>query len=98
PHPPIVRVNSRIPRTIPPTEWIAQPWRNGTGVTREIARWPATGEYDIRASIADVTTDGPFSTFPGYRRWSVLLGAPIELDGHRLLELGDMLEVDGDTP
>ncbi len=66
-------------RIITPADWRDQPWKNGLGVTREVARWPqapAAGEaYDVRVSVADVP--GPrgtaFSTFPGYVRWSTLL-------------------------
>ena len=79
-------------RVITPAAWVAQPWRNGRGVTHEIVRWPAlpsaplaspdealrTGleaPYELRISLAAVTADGPFSTFPGQRRWSILAGA-----------------------
>ena len=45
---------------------------------------------------------GPFSRFPGYRRWSFLAGpAPIVLDVagtvHELVARGDHIEVDGDV-
>ncbi|MEV7403899.1 HutD family protein [Streptomyces sp. NPDC091267] len=45
-------------------------WKNGGGVTREIAASPgaATGAFDWRVSLADVTEDGPFSVFPGVDR------------------------------
>lgn len=57
------------------------PWRNGGGWTTEIARAPAgEGDFDWRASIAEIGTDGPFSAFPGCDRSLVLLeGAGIEL-------------------
>ncbi|MDP5228173.1 MULTISPECIES: HutD family protein [Arthrobacter] len=45
-----------------------EPWRNGGGVTREIARHPLTGEWDWRVSIAEVGTAGAFSTFAGMER------------------------------
>ncbi|OEJ27345.1 HutD-family protein [Streptomyces agglomeratus] len=42
-------------------------WKNGGGLTREIAAFPegagATG-FDWRISLADVAGDGPFSAFP----------------------------------
>ncbi|NUP59285.1 MAG: HutD family protein [Pseudarthrobacter sp.] len=47
----------------------AEPWRNGGGVTREIARQAAPdGGWDWRVSIADVTRAGDFSPFPGMER------------------------------
>ena len=72
------------------------PWRNGGGVTREIARIPAAStldDFDWRVSIADVSADGPFSNFEDVDRVIVLLsGAGVRLrssDGkidHRLDE------------
>jgi environmental stress-induced protein Ves len=50
------------------------PWRNGAGMTREIARDPLAGEpFRWRLSLADITEDGPFSAYPGYRRALVLV-------------------------
>jgi environmental stress-induced protein Ves len=55
----------------------AQPWRNGGGVTREVASHPAgaasgpgtgDGGWDWRVSIADVAKAGDFSAFPGMDR------------------------------
>lgn len=62
------------------------PWRNGGGTTTEIAIAPEgaalSGErFLYRVSIADVSTDGPFSLFPGYDRHIMLLaGAGMTLD------------------
>jgi len=57
------------------------PWRNGQGVTREIAREPATGEDFLwRLSIAEVAASGDFSLFPGYERTITLIeGAGMRL-------------------
>lgn len=90
------------PRIVPPSEFRAQPWKNGGGITHEIARWPDVDDYDVRISIADDRTAGPFSRFPGYRRWSFLAAAaPIALDVagavRSLTALGDALEIDGDV-
>lgn len=55
------------------------PWKNGMGVTEEIAVFPADSEaasFDWRLSIAHVGEDGPFSTFPGIDRTIVLLDGP----------------------
>jgi uncharacterized protein len=52
------------------------PWRNGGGITREIAAWPpgATLEnFDWRVSMAEVREPGPFSTFPGVDRVLTIL-------------------------
>ena len=39
-------------------------WKNGGGVTREIAQGGAPGQpFDWRVSVADVDQPGPFSTF-----------------------------------
>jgi len=57
------------------------PWKNGQGVTREIAREPATGEDFLwRLSIAEVTASGDFSLFAGYDRTITLIeGAGMRL-------------------
>ena len=47
----------------------AEPWRNGGGVTREIARQESEdGGWNWRVSIADVAKAGDFSAFPGMER------------------------------
>jgi environmental stress-induced protein Ves len=53
------------------------PWKNGGGVTREVAAYPAgsdTSNFTWRLSIADIDAGGPFSAFPGIDRTLVLLG------------------------
>jgi hypothetical protein len=92
----------RVLRIITPSEFRTQPWKNGGGVTHEIVRWPDGEAYDIRVSLADDRAPGPFSRFPGYRRWSFLAGpSPIVLDvagvTHDLVALGDHIEVGGDV-
>jgi uncharacterized protein len=58
----------------------ATPWRNGGGVTRELAAWPAPGDWRWRMSVAEVDKSGPFSRFDGVKRWfAVLDGAGVEL-------------------
>ncbi len=64
------------------------PWRNGGGVTAEVACNPGGGlqGFEWRLSIAEVGQDGPFSAFHGMRRIiAVLEGAGIEMtvDGQR---------------
>ncbi len=59
----------------------ATPWRNGGGVTRELAMWPNAGDWVWRMSVADVDKSGPFSKFDGIERWfAVLEGAGVQLD------------------
>jgi environmental stress-induced protein Ves len=58
----------------------AQPWKDGGGVTRELLALPEGGAWRVRISVADVASDGPFSTFAGVDRWfAVLDGAGVEL-------------------
>ncbi|WNI25313.1 HutD family protein [Streptomyces sp. ITFR-16] len=57
-------------------------WKNGGGVTREIAASPGatTDAFDWRVSLAEVTGDGPFSVFPGVdRTLTVVEGAGMDL-------------------
>ncbi|HTT11555.1 MAG TPA: HutD family protein [Burkholderiaceae bacterium] len=55
-------------------------WRNGGGWTRELLAWPGPDDWRVRVSVADIESDGPFSSFPGVRRFfSVLQGAGVEL-------------------
>jgi environmental stress-induced protein Ves len=50
------------------------PWKNGLGVTTEIARWPeGDGEFEWRVSAAPVTAAGPFSAYPGLDRILVVV-------------------------
>jgi environmental stress-induced protein Ves len=58
----------------------ATPWRNGGGITRELALWPAQGEWAWRMSVAEVAASGPFSRFEGIDRWfAVLQGDGVDL-------------------
>lgn len=58
------------------------PWKNGGGITQEVACNPggSSAAFDWRLSIADVAQDGGFSTFNGYQRViTVLEGQGIQL-------------------
>lgn len=55
------------------TALAAQPWANGAGSTREIARHPAQDAWDWRLSIAAIDAPAPFSSLPGIERELVLL-------------------------
>lgn len=80
-----------------------EPWRNGGGVTRTLLQRPHAGggePWRLRLSVAEVARDGPFSAFPGVRRWfAVLDGEGVALalpHGERVLHaLGEPLEFDG---
>jgi environmental stress-induced protein Ves len=76
-----------------------KPWKNGAGVTRELAVHPAGAgmdDFDWRLSIADIASDAPFSAFPGVDRCIVLLqGAGMQLrsdDGRLDQRLAQPLE------
>ena len=56
------------------------PWKNGGGLTREIATLRENAAIVWRLSMADVDDDGPFSVFPGLTRiLTVLEGNGINL-------------------
>ena len=59
------------------------PWKNGGGFTTEIAIGPegaALDQFDWRVSMAEIMTDGPFSSFAGIdRTLSILEGNGIRL-------------------
>jgi environmental stress-induced protein Ves len=64
-----------------PSDVAPVPWRNGGGVTRELAVSPAQGDWHWRMSVAEVDASGPFSRFEGIDRWfAVLEGAGVLLD------------------
>ena len=45
------------------------PWKNGLGMTREVANASGADSVMIwRISLATVDRDGPFSDFTGYKR------------------------------
>nr|WP_233829282.1 HutD family protein [Paraburkholderia sp. ZP32-5] len=92
---------------------VAAPWKNGGGVTREVAAFPARqpgdapGDFMWRVSVADVAQAGPFSRFDGVDRTLALLsGAGMlldEMDGasvvktHALTQQLDIARFDGEA-
>lgn len=67
-------------RTIHLADVPATRWRNGGGMTRELAICPTQGEWSWRMSVAEVSASGPFSRFDGVTRWfAVLQGAGVVL-------------------
>lgn len=68
-----------------PSDYLAMPWKDGGGVTEQIAIEPpdATlqGGFLWRLSMARVEGSGPFSRFAGYDRTLLLLeGGGLDLD------------------
>lgn len=84
----------------------AIPWKNGGGLTREVAVHPPgsdLGGFDWRVSLAEVRQGGPFSSFPGVDRQLAVIGGRLELSiaGRELLTLSpESAPVDfpGDVP
>jgi environmental stress-induced protein Ves len=92
---------------LPAKERRRQPWKNGGGVTSEVCVFPAgssLNDFDWRISIAEVTSAGPFSRFPGIDRVLTVLEGELELhfDGEQdscLLTAGSApLHFSGETP
>jgi hypothetical protein len=78
------------------------PWRNGGGVTYELASSPADADladFDWRISIAEVQAGGPFSAFPGIERTIVLIEGDwmaLTVDGQRhRFGVGEPFSFDG---
>jgi environmental stress-induced protein Ves len=96
-----------IPRHVVVAALPAQPWKNGAGLTREIAVGPrgATLEhFDWRISVARIDRDAPFSAFAGIDRCITLLkGGGVRLqsgDGairHPLATVGEPFRFAGEA-
>ena len=68
-----------------PDQFKGVPWKNGLGVTTELAisLGGTLADFDWRLSIASVVADGVFSDFSGYDRQLILLnGNGIKLTHH----------------
>ncbi|WP_288195098.1 HutD family protein [uncultured Phyllobacterium sp.] len=82
------------------------PWKNGKGVTTEIAVFPegaSVDSFDWRISMANVPDSGPFSAFPGVDRVLAVLEGEMVLgvDGRPPETLGPLspaIAFPGDTP
>ncbi|CAM5778181.1 HutD family protein [Castellaniella caeni] len=60
-----------ICRVLPASGALRQPWRNGGGITHQIAVWPPAaqgGDLIWRISTADVAQPGSFSNWDGFER------------------------------
>jgi uncharacterized protein len=80
---------------LPAADRIPTSWKNGGGVTREVAASGESGagstlnDFRWRVSLADIAADGPFSAFDGYDRVITLVrgaGMLLTIDGvgHRV--------------
>jgi environmental stress-induced protein Ves len=75
-------------RHLTQADYTRQPWKNGKGVTVELAREDRDGALLWRLSMATVAEDGPFSVFPGVERNLTVLTGP----GFRLVGCDVALE------
>jgi environmental stress-induced protein Ves len=67
-------------RVVRSREYRRMRWKNGGGWTSELARGGDESAFDWRISIAEIESDGAFSTFPGCdRQIALLAGAGMEI-------------------
>ena len=69
-------MSARVLRT---ADYRRMRWKNGGGWTTELAASASAaegGNFDWRISIAEIESDGAFSTFPGCDRYIALLDGP----------------------
>lgn len=87
---------------LPAARRVAMAWKNGGGVTREIACSPAgagMASFVWRVSLAEVAADGPFSAFAEVERTLTLVeGAGMELTVGGRRRLVDAPHVPQDFP
>lgn len=69
------------------------PWLGGGGVTHELARKPAEGDFAWRLSVAEVQQDGAFSRLDGIDRVIVLCSP-----GRMVLHLPDSVRLERFSP
>ena len=55
-------------QVLKPENFVTMPWKNGGGITHEIAKRKENDKFLWRLSIAEVSSDGPFSVFAGLQR------------------------------
>lgn len=85
-------------RRLHPGLYADVPWRNGGGMTREIALRKSAGDPSHslwRLSLAQVAQSGPYSEFPGQMRAQALLageGLRLNFADARLIELTQRLK------
>ena len=68
---------------LPAAQHVAQPWKNGLGVSRMIAEFPRGAGFDTvlwQVGSTEIGADCPFSDLPGLdRQFMVIEGAGVEL-------------------
>jgi uncharacterized protein len=77
------------------------PWRNGGGITREIASGDTVGKFAWRLSLADVEQPGAFSLFPDTERIITVVGGQgmvLDIEGQEhTVEPGRPFHFSGDA-
>jgi len=84
-------------RHLRPEDYRVMPWKNGGGVTTEIAIFPeesgiSGASFIWRISIAEVAVDGPFSRFSGFERHIMTIagsGMTLEAGEHGTIDLSE---------
>ncbi|MGH6645816.1 HutD/Ves family protein [Aquabacterium sp.] len=80
-----------------------EPWRNGGGVTRTVARGESDAGGELwRVSAAEITASGAFSRFPHMDRQAMLIaGGPLTLivacTPHTMAQVGDTVRFSGEA-
>jgi environmental stress-induced protein Ves len=93
-------------RILRASDRIAVPWKNGGGVTTEVAVFPPGAGFDDfgwRISIAQINRGGPFSVFPSIDRELGMLegGVLLSVAGRPVIDLSPTAEpvrFPGDVP
>jgi environmental stress-induced protein Ves len=92
-------------RKITADQLVVVPWKNGGGLTTEIASGAARADdqaWSWRISVADVGATGAFSAFPGIDRTIAVVhgnGMDLQFEDGRMvpLELNQPVDFDGDA-
>lgn len=79
-------------RILRAAERFPSPWKNGGGITFEVASYPQEStieDFGWRISMAEVHDAGPFSEFPNVDRQLAVLDGHLmlEVQGRRIMEL-----------
>jgi environmental stress-induced protein Ves len=88
---------------LPASQRNPQPWKNGGGITRDIAAFPdgaGMDDFQWRICMAEISDTGPFSAFPGVDRHLTVLSGRLQLDfadRQYVLNPGRTLTFEGDT-
>ncbi len=79
-------------------------WKNSGGSTKQLLIWPKGADlsnFDFRISIATISSDGPFSIFPGIDRQLCILegeGVRLNIKGNDLEQSGEIILRPNDLP